>query len=112
MGMSPSTQANLFLFPTKFQLLSERQITLIIGSAQIGEQPAALANHLKQTTATGLIVLVCAQMLGQLQDTAGQDGHLDFGGASIGLMTVVIRNDFILGFFCKRHDVCFPFFRF
>jgi len=30
------------------------------------EQPTALANHLKQTAATGLIVLVRAQMLGQL----------------------------------------------
>jgi hypothetical protein len=47
--------------------------------AQVGEQSAALSDQFEQTTAAGLILLVVAQVLGQLGDAVGQDGDLNLG---------------------------------
>ena len=108
-GHRPIYSGEPFLFAAQFQLLGQRQVALVIIPAQVGQQSAALANHLKQTPAAGLIVLVCAQVLGQLEDAAGQDGHLDFRRTGIGLVAVVIGNDLGFYFLVKRHDVCYSF---
>jgi hypothetical protein len=45
---------------------------------QVSQQPASLADHLEKTPTAGFIVLVRAQMLGQLKNAGGQNRHLDF----------------------------------
>jgi hypothetical protein len=108
-GHGPSTRANQFLFAAQFQLIGQRQVALIIMATQISQQSAALAHHLKQTPAAGLIVIVSTQMVSELENAGGQDGHLDFRRTGISLVAVVIRNNLGLDFLVKRHDVCNSF---
>src|SRR6185295_33484 len=50
-------------------------------------------------------------MICQLLDAARQNSNLYFRRTGIRIMTMIIRYQFGLNFFRKRHDVCFPFFR-
>jgi NAD-dependent deacetylase len=112
MGIGPSTRANHFLFSAQLQLLGQRQVALIIIPTQVSKQPTTLANQLQQASPAGLIVLMRTQMVSQLEDAAGQDGHLDLRRTGVGFMAVVIRDDLGFDFLVKRHDVCYPFFNF
>jgi len=111
MGIDPSTRANQLLFPTQFQLICQRQVAWIVVPAQISEQATALADHLEQTPAAGFIVLVGAQMIGQLEDAGGQNRYLNFRRAGVALVTVVVGDDLGFNFLIKRHDVCNSFSR-
>ena len=59
------------------QAFSDRQVTRVVGLAQVRKGAAALSNQHQQTTAAGFIVLVGTQMLGELLDAFGHDCDLD-----------------------------------
>ena len=109
MGIGPSTRANQFLFSAQLQLICQRQVALVIVPAQVCQQSAALANHLEQTPAAGLIVRMSTQVVGQLEDAGGQDGYLYFRRTGVGLVAVVVGDDLGFYFLVKWHDVCNSF---
>ncbi len=65
------------LFLAKIESFGYGQIAGVIRAAQVGEQPAAQANHLEQPAARTLIVPVGTQMIGQHGDPFGENCDLD-----------------------------------
>ena len=66
-----SRPLNLLLTDTQLGDHSTVAVDVLLG--QIVQQTAALTDHHQQTTAGVIVVLVDAQMLGQLVDTGSQD---------------------------------------
>lgn len=52
-------------------------ISLDIFTLEVVQQAAALADHHQQATPAVVIVLVSAEMIGQMVDAVAQEGHLD-----------------------------------
>ncbi len=95
------------LLTAELQPFGYAEITLVVAGAQVREQSAALTDHLEQTAAAGLILLVASQMLGELGNAIGQDGDLHFRRTGILVVAMKTFDRLGLDFFCKRHDVCF-----
>jgi len=72
-----------FLLLTQTQSCDQSTVTLDVLLLEVGQQIAAAANHLHQTTAAVVIVRVLLQVLIQLVDVSGQQSDLNFGGASV-----------------------------
>ena len=76
--------------PLRFALLTQvvgsdsGAITLDVLALQVVQQTAALTDHLQQTTAGVVVLLVVGQVLVQLVDAGSQNGDLNLGdGASV-----------------------------
>ena len=52
-------------------------VGLLVAGLDVVQKIAALADHRQQAPARTEILLVCLQMLGQVHDPLGQDGHLN-----------------------------------
>ena len=81
----PLPSARLFairLF-AQSEALNQRLIPLHVFASQIGQMAATLAHKLQQTSAGMLIMFVGLQVLDQLIDAFGQQGHLHFGRAGV-----------------------------
>ena len=76
-----------------------RSISLGILLVHVGEQPAALADHLQQPAAAVMIVLIAAQVIGQLVDPLGQNRNLDLGRAGVPVVNPVMP--LIISVFCS-----------
>ena len=87
-----SRPLNLLLTDTQLGDHSTVAVDVLLG--QIVQQTAALTDHHQQTTAGVVVVLVDAQMLGQLVDTGSQDGDLNLGGTGVALVGRVFRRYF------------------
>jgi len=81
------------------QAFGNSQVTLVIHLAKVGQHPAALSDELEKSTPTGLVFFIGAQVIGQLLDAPSQDRDLNFGGAGIAVMAVVLRDEPGLDFF-------------
>lgn len=68
------------------ELLDEIQIRLAVTLRDVAQQTAAFADHLQQTTAGHVIVLVRLQVFSQFLDAFSQNGHLHAGAARVILM--------------------------
>ena len=82
---------------TKFEFFDDGAITVDIGLHQVVEQVAAMADHLQQTTAGVVVLLVDLAVFGQLNDSLGENGDLNFGRACVLFGTGVGGDD---GAFC------------
>ena len=71
----------LFLLLTQTQGCDQSTVTLDVLLLEVGQQIAAAANHLHQTTAAVVIVRVLLQVLVQLVDVSGQQSDLNLGGS-------------------------------
>jgi hypothetical protein len=100
-------QGPIFLLVAQVKAFGDSQVTLVVGLAQISQHAAALPNKLEQSAPARLIFFVDPEMVGQLLDTAGQDGDLHFRGAGVRIMAMIVCDQFGLNFFRERHDVCF-----
>ena len=74
---------------TDTQLGDQSTIALDVLGHQVVQQLAALTDHLVQAAAAVVVLLVHTQVLGQLVDASGQDGHLDLGRTGVGLVGAV-----------------------
>lgn len=74
-----STDREPLFGSSQVEALCKRRVALELGLAQIGQEPAALADQLEQTTARRLIVFVCTEVLGKLDDPGGQQRNLNLG---------------------------------
>lgn len=71
---------------TDAEFLNKIQICLAISFSNVAQQAAALADHLQQSTASHVVMLVSLQMLGNFLDALSQYGDLGAGPAGIVLM--------------------------
>jgi hypothetical protein len=78
--MSSSRRASsrsTFVLVTEPELGDELAIPLNFCPLHVIEKPAAPANHLQQPTTAVVILFVGLEVLVQLVDPVGQNGHLD-----------------------------------
>ena len=78
---------------TDTQLGDQGTVTVDVLVGQIVQHLAALTNHHQQTTAGVVVVLVYTQVIGQLVDSGGQDGNLDFGRTGVALVGSILQDD-------------------
>ncbi|CCV03230.1 hypothetical protein MESS2_1030087 [Mesorhizobium metallidurans STM 2683] len=90
------------------ELLDQRLIARVILALEIIKQAAALGDESEQTTAGMVILLVVLEMIGQVLDALGKDGHLDFRRPGIALGGCEFSHQFLLALGGNRHRV-FPY---
>src|SRR6266511_4007941 len=71
--------------------------------AQVIEQAAALPDQLEQAATGVMILLVVAEMLGQLVDTGGQQRDLDFRRTCVAIVLGEALDDLRLGLWGQSH---------
>ena len=87
---------------TDTQLGDQSTVTVDILLCQIVQHLAALTNHHQQTTAGVVVMLVHAQVIGQLVDASGQDSDLNLGGTGIAFVSCVLQDNLGL-LFLQNH---------
>ena len=71
------------LLVPELELLRDRLIPSQVGVVEIIQQPAALTNHLEQTTAGTVVFDVLLQMFSQVIDSLGQKSDLHVSGPCV-----------------------------
>ncbi len=71
-------------------------VTSYILPADVGQKPTPLSHHLHEAATTLEVLTMDSQMAGQLADSLSQDSYLDFGGASVFLVSSVFLNEGLL----------------
>ena len=87
------------------EFFDQRAITFRAGAIEVAQHPAALADHLEQSPARMVIVLVDFQMLGQIADTLGQQRNLHLWRPGVALVRPMLLDDLRFGFWLQRHSV-------
>jgi hypothetical protein len=80
-----------------------------IGGVEVIQKTAALADHFEQAAPGAVIFDVFLQMLGQVVDSLGEQGHLHISGPCVPLMNLEPFNR--LAFFHSRSIKLFNFER-
>src|SRR5690554_3815836 len=78
----------------------QRPVTLDVLSAQVVEQTATLADQHQQPAAAVVVVLVLAEVLGEVVDPFGQDRHLHLGRARVAVVVPEFGHDLLGGLHC------------
>src|SRR5690625_133547 len=89
------------------EALDQRAVARLVADLHIVQQLAALADHLEQTTARVIVLLVILEVLGQIIDALGQDRNLHFGRAGIALLGRIFLDQLFLARGRDRHLVSF-----
>ena len=93
---------------TDTQLSDQGTVTVDVLLLQVSQHRTALTNHLQQTAARVVILLVYLQVLGQLLDAGGQDCNLNLRGTGVGSVgTVCLDNGSLV--FLTDHVGISPF---
>ena len=92
-------QSGITVLLADAQLGDDGSVAVDVLLGQVVEQAAALADHHEKAAAGVIVVLVGAQVLGELLDAVGEDGDLDLGGAGIALVGRVLSDQLGLCFF-------------
>ena len=86
----------------KLQLLCNRLIARQVRLVKIIQQATALPDHFQKATTRAVVLDVLLQMLGQVIDALGQQGHLHVGGPSV--LVVQLKARYRLSFFHSSFD--------
>ena len=89
------------------EALYERLVAAEVLVPEILEQAAALTYHDEETAAAVEVLLVDLHVLGQLADARREDGDLNFRGASVRLVRLVLFDDrlFLILLYHTYHSV-------
>ena len=63
---------------TDTELSDDCSVALNVDLCEVVEQASSLANHLQQTTAGVVILLVCTEVLGEVVDSLSENCDLNF----------------------------------
>ena len=74
------------------ELIDELTVSPKIGPLHIIEEPAALANHLKQTATAMIVLLMGPEVLRQIVDSLRENRYLNTRGARVPLVRPVLFN--------------------
>jgi len=83
-------------------------VSLDIRLLQVGKKASALTDHLQQAAAGMVILAVAAEVIGEFQDSLGQNSDLDFRRTGIGIMKASGLDDVILLCCLHRHSAGSP----
>ena len=76
------------------QLRNDGTIALDVLLGQVVEQAAALTDHLVHAKTAVVVIGMTLQVLGELADTLGKNGDLDFRRTGVVLMSSILADDF------------------
>jgi len=89
----------------QFKLANQIPVLIDIGSFQIIEQLAPLADHFQQSPARMVILDMSLEVIGKPIDTCRQKSDLNFRGPGVARSTPMFRNDSSLLLNGNRHFV-------
>src|SRR3954471_16350792 len=89
--------------PAKAELADQRAVPLQVLPLEVVEEAAAAANEHQQAAARMVIVLVRAQMLGEVVDAAREHRDLDLGRPGVGLVLAEAGDELALFVCSQRH---------
>src|SRR5829696_3046163 len=105
-GSSPVRATPLScVLPAQAESLDQRPVAGDIGLGEVLQQAAAAADEQQQPAPAVVIVLVRAQMLGQVRDPSRQHRHLDLGRTRVTVGGRVVRHDLLLHVAGQSHAV-------
>lgn len=89
------------------EALDERLVASEVLVPEVLEQAAALAYHDEESAAAMEVLLVDLHVLGELADARREDGDLDFRGAGVRLVRLVLFDDrlFLILLYHTYHSV-------
>ena len=67
-------------------------ITFKISPPEVVEEPTPLTNHLEQPATAMVVLRVGAEVAGEIVDSFGEEGDLNFGRAAIRVVLTVLLN--------------------
>jgi hypothetical protein len=70
----------------EFQLFGNRLVSGQVGGVEVIQKTAALADHLEEAAPGAVIFYVLLEMLGQVVDPFGEQGHLHISRPRVALM--------------------------
>ena len=86
------------LLLTDAELGDNGTIPLDVDLCQVVEKVSPLADHFQEAAAGVMVLLVDAQVIGEVVDSLGENGDLHFGRARVALMARILLDNFSL--FC------------
>ena len=89
------------------QLRNDGTVALDVLLGQVVEQAAALTDHLVHAKTAVVVIGMTLQVLGELADTLGKNGDLDFGRTGVVLVGGVLADNFGLFLFGDHGVVSF-----
>jgi len=81
----------------KAQAGDQHPIAIDVRLIEVGKLTPALADELEQPASRMMVVLMCAQVLGELRNARGEDGNLNLRGAGVARMRGVLGDDQVGG---------------
>jgi|SRR6185437_15968456 len=78
---------------TESKLADEPAIPFEVRPLHVVEQPATTTNHLEQSAATVIVLLMGSKVVGQIIDALGEERDLHGGGPAVGLVCSVFFDD-------------------
>ena len=89
----------LLLSETK--LLNDSSVSLDVNLLEVVEEVSSVTNHLKETTAAMIVLVVALEMLGEVSYSVGKDSDLNLGRTCVTLVSCVLFDNCLL--FCCCH---------
>ena len=68
------------------QFLDDLPVSVDIGTLQVVQETATTSDHLEESTPTMVVLLVEAEVIGQIVDPLGEQRDLNAGRSTVGLM--------------------------
>ena len=97
------------ILTTKPQTCNQVLVALVMAALEVIEQAPAPVDHLQQSAAGGVVLLMAFEMAGELSDAFAQDGHLDLRRTSVlGMNTILLDYRSLLSTY-QGHSVYYPF---
>ena len=85
------------------EVRDELAVTLEVARLVVVEQTTTLTDQLQQTATRVVVLLVLAQVLGEVVDALGEQRDLDLGGSGVSGALAELADDFGCLCFCLRH---------
>jgi hypothetical protein len=82
---------------TETKIRNESPIPLQIGLLEVFKEAPAAANHLQETSAAMVILLVAVEVAPKVIDSGREEGNLDRSAATILFVQLVLLDDFFSG---------------
>ena len=89
--------------------LQDRAVADDVLALDVGQKATAAADELEQAAAAVVILLVRLEVLGQLNDSFGQQSDLDFRRAGVVAVQAMVGDDFCF-FVCVKRHIYFSLF--
>ena len=89
------------LLLSETELLNDSSVSLDVNLLEVVEEVSSVTNHLEETTAAMIVLVVALEMLGEVSYSVGKDSDLNLGRTCVTLVSCVLFDNCLL--FCCCH---------